>query len=96
MPPTLLKKLCAILQRSFVEGRTLAQAGGCQQLYDLADTFEVIPSLLESWEDEHLPYLRDLLAHYQAKYPRSASDYLAILDMADADFECVFGSRAAF
>ena len=96
MPSTLQKKLYAILHRSFVESRRLAQARNCQQLYDLADTFEIVPGLLENWEDRHLSSLRELLAHYQAKYPEAASDYLSILDMADADFESVFGSRREF
>ncbi len=96
MAPTLRKKLYAILQRSFVETRRLALARDCQQLYDLADTFEVVPGLLEHWEDRHLPYLRGLLTHYQAKYPEAASDYLSILDMTDADFESVFSARRAF
>ena len=80
-----------ILQRSFVESRKLALARACQQLYDLADTFEVLPTLLEDWQESHLDYVRDALVHYQAKYPATAADYVSILDMTDADFDAVFG-----
>jgi hypothetical protein len=96
MPNTLRKKLYAILHRSFVESRNLALARNCQQLYDLADTFEVVPPLLENGDDKQLETLRGILAAYQAKYPQTASDYLAILNMPDAEFETVFGSRHAF
>jgi hypothetical protein len=85
-----------ILQRSFVESRKLAHAGACQQLYDLADTFEVLPTLLENWQDSHLDTVRGALEEYQAKYAATAFDYLAILDMADRDFETVFDGRQAF
>jgi hypothetical protein len=91
MNPTLRRKLYVILQRSFIESRKLALARACQQVYDLADTFEVLPTLLENWQESHLDYVRGALAHYQAKYPETASDYLSILDMADADFDVVFG-----
>ncbi len=96
MNPTLQKKLYAILQRSFVESRKLALAQNCHQLYDLADTFEVLPTLLEGWQDGHLDYLRGVLAQYQAKYPETASDYVSILDMTEANFEAAFGAREAF
>ena len=61
----------------------------------MADTFEVLPTLLENWQESHLDYVRGLLAHYQAKYAATASDYTSILDMADADFDAVFGISPA-
>src|SRR5436309_15707967 len=96
MNPILQRKLYAILQRSFIESRNLALAQACQQLYDLADTFEVLPTWLDNWQEGHLGLVRDALAQYQAKYTATASDYLSILDMPDADFEAVFGSRQPF
>src|SRR5712691_6043081 len=38
------EKVCLILHRAFVEARNLAQNKNHQQLFDLADTFEVIPN----------------------------------------------------
>jgi hypothetical protein len=91
MNPTLRRKLYVILQRSFIEARKLALAGARPQVYDLADTFEVLPTLLDNRQESDLDYVRRALAHYQAKYAETASDYLSILDMADGDFDAVFG-----
>jgi hypothetical protein len=95
MNPILRRKLYLILQRSFVESRKLALAGACQQAYDLADTFEVLPGLLENWQESDLDYVRGALAHYQAKYAQTASDYISIFDMTEADFDAVFGTGQA-
>jgi len=96
MDPTLRRKLYVILQRSYVESRKLALARECQQVYDLADTFEVLPTLLDNWQECHLDYVRGALAHYQAKYAATASDYVSILDMTETNFEAAFGAREAF
>jgi hypothetical protein len=42
-----------------------------------------------------LDYVRGALAHYQAKYAQTASDYISILDMTEADFDAVFGTGQA-
>jgi hypothetical protein len=96
MNPTLRRKLYVILQRSYVESRKLALARAFQQLYDLADTFEILPSLLENWQESHLAAVRDALTQYQTKYAATASDYVSILDMAEADFDAVFSAGPAF
>jgi hypothetical protein len=61
----------------------------------LADTFEVLPSLLDNWQESNLDYVRGALAHYQANYAETASDYVSLLDMAEADFDAVFGTDQA-
>jgi hypothetical protein len=93
MPTThdrLIEKLHVLLKRAFVEARNLALAQRQQQLFDLADTFEALPSLIAKWSDEHLGRVRGLLANYQAKYPDRAYDYLSILDMDERAFQEVF------
>jgi hypothetical protein len=95
MNPTLRRKLYVILQRSYVESRNLALARAFQQLYDLADTFEVLPTILDNWQESHLDYVRGILADYQAKYAATASDYVSILDMSDAEFDAVFAPNFA-
>jgi hypothetical protein len=85
-----------ILQRSFLELRKLALARAFQQLYDLADTFEVLPTMLENWQESNLDYVRGALADYQAKYGATASDYVSILEMSDADFDALFGAGPTF
>jgi len=52
--------------------------------------------MLENWQEPHLAYVRDALGHYQAKYAATASDYLSLLDMNDADFDVVFSAGQAF
>jgi hypothetical protein len=86
----LLQKLSIILQRGLVEVRNLALSQRCQQIYDLADTLEVLPPLLARWEDKHLAVVRDGLAHYQSKHKEAAYDYLSILDMDEAAFRDVY------
>ena len=93
--PVLLQKLHVILQRSLVESRNLALAQRCQQIYDLADTVEIIPTFLAHWDSKHLEVIRAGLGHYQATYQGTAYDYLSILEMDDCEFQHVFGAEAA-
>ena len=43
------------------------------------------------WQDEHLDLIRQILSDYQARHPRTAFDYLSILNMDDDDFLRVYG-----
>ncbi|HYW85894.1 MAG TPA: hypothetical protein VFB30_21770, partial [Spirochaetia bacterium] len=74
---TLQKRLHYILHRSLVDARNLALAKNHQQIYDLADTFEVLPSLMEQWEDGHFDLVRSILQRYQSKYPGQVFDYVS-------------------
>ncbi len=85
-------KIHVILQRSFVGARNLALSKKCEQIFDLADTFEIIPSLLLHWEDSNLELIQAILKNYQIKYPETAYDYLAVLNMDDQSFEDVFSA----
>jgi hypothetical protein len=86
------KKLHYLLHRSLVDARNLALAKDHQRIFDLADTFEILPSLLEQWEDGHLDRVRSILQRYQAKYQGQGFDYLSILDMSDEEFEGTYGT----
>lgn len=88
-PTTLQQKLLVILQRCFHELRDLASSGQWQQIYDLADTVEIIPALMLRWEEKNLDRVREVLAIYQSKHVH-AYDYLSILNMDDAAFRAVF------
>jgi hypothetical protein len=81
-----LRKLHYILHRSYIEARKLAQGQLHQQLFDLADYFELIPSLLDGLNETGLARIRGYLAGYQAKYPASAVNYVYLLDLTEADF----------
>ena len=89
----LTHKIHVILQRSLVEARNLALAKKCEQIFDLADTFEIMPSLLLRWEDSNLDLIQKILRNYQAKYKENAYDYLSILNMDDRMFEEVYSAK---
>lgn len=88
----LFKKLYYLLHRSLVDARNLSLAREWERLADLSDTFEIIPSLMARWDDQHLDLIRTILAAYQDRHPGVAPDYVAILEMDDADFAQVYGS----
>ncbi|HEX5272623.1 MAG TPA: hypothetical protein VFW33_19130 [Gemmataceae bacterium] len=88
----LQKKLHYLLHRCLVDARNLALAKDHQKVFDLADTFEILPSLMEQWEDGHLDLVRAVLRRYQEKCGGQGFDYLSILDMGDGEFEAVYAS----
>jgi hypothetical protein len=88
--PLLFKKLHLILNRAFVESRNLALGQNCRQVSELADVFEIIPTLMADWDARHLDTIRSVLQDYQARYMESAYDYLSILDMDEREFQEVF------
>jgi hypothetical protein len=89
---TLQKKLHYILHRSLVDARNLALAGDREKIYDFADTFEILPSLMEQWEEGHLDLVRTILQGYQSKYEGQVFDYVALLDMSDREFDEVYAT----
>ncbi|GEM_PF-7086947 len=89
MPTILQQKLLVILQRCFHEMRNLAPTATSQQVHDLADAVEILPSLMLRWEEGNLEITRAALGVYQSKYA-GAYDYLSILNMDDAAFRSMF------
>lgn len=83
---SLLRKLCYIFHRGFVESRLLALGGQSKQAADLADAFEIMPGYLPDWSEENLAMIRSHLHEYQDKYGAAGFDYLAVLDMEDEAF----------
>jgi|SRR6516165_11595243 hypothetical protein len=89
---TLHRRLLLILHRGLVEIRNLALAKeNTSRIADLSDTLELLPSLMDQWEDGHMDLVRRLLADYQTKHPDATFDYLSILDATDGVFERVYG-----
>ena len=86
LPDVLLKKMCYIFHRGFVESRLLVMQQKDVQAHDLADAFEIIPGYLPNWDSESLDLIREHLESYQSKYGPSPFDYLAVLDMDDKCF----------
>jgi hypothetical protein len=73
-------RLLDILHRAFVQGRNLALKGDCQQMYELMDTFELLPQLMAHWDESTLPRIRGILSEYDAEHPQSGYEYLSLLD----------------
>jgi hypothetical protein len=92
LPDVLLRKMCYIFHRGFVEARLLALQKKDEQAHDLADAFEVVPGCLPDWNEESLALVRSYLEPYEKKYGPLAFDYLSILDMDDASFMEMFGN----
>jgi hypothetical protein len=84
-------RLLLILHRAFVQARNLALAGEREVLIDLTDTFEVLPELIARDGEAALPRVRAILSEYQTRHPHSGYDYLAMLEMTDAEFTHLHG-----
>ena len=82
-PPVVEGRLLRILHRAFVQARNLALRGDGQQLYELADTFELIPELMAHWDETTLDRIRSILAEYESAHPQSGYEYLSLLDGDD-------------
>jgi hypothetical protein len=88
LAPTVVQaRLLRILHRAFVEARNRALRGDCQQLYDLADTFELLPELMARWDQTTLGRIRSILAEYHSGHSQSGYEYLSLLDADDTTFE---------
>ena len=83
-PDDMQARLLRVLHRAFVQARNLALTGDCQQLYDLADTFEVLPELMARWDATTLGRIRSILADYQSVHAKSGYEYLLLLDGDDS------------
>ena len=46
VPPENQPGLLRVMHRAFVQARNLALNGECQQVYELADAFELLPELM--------------------------------------------------
>ncbi len=85
-PPVIQARLLRVLHRAFVQARNLARSGEGQQLYDLADTFELLPELMAQWDETTLDRIRRILAEYASCHPQSGYEYLSLLDGDDSAF----------
>jgi hypothetical protein len=86
-PPVVQARMLRILHRAFVQARNLALRGDSQQLYELADTFELLPELMTHWDEAALPRIRGILAEYESGHPQSGYEYLSLLDGDDTAFQ---------
>jgi hypothetical protein len=83
-PEVVETRFLRVLHRAFVQARNLALQGECQQLVELADTFEVLPELMAQWDEGTLERVRGILAEYQSAHPDCGYEYLSLLDGENA------------
>lgn len=83
LPPALARRLLYILHRGLVEARNLALSHGHKQIAELADALEIMPSLMDHWQDENLVLIRSILETYQKEFPGGGYDYLQYLEQVD-------------
>src|SRR4051794_37112316 len=84
-PAVIQTRLLRVLHRAFVQARNLALAGNCKQMYELSDTFEIIPELMVHWDETTLGRIRNILAEYESGHPDSGYGYLSLLDRDEVD-----------
>ena len=76
-------RLLYILHRGLTEIRNLALNSGNEQIADLADALEILPGMIENWNQEQSEMAHFVLQAYQNKYPGRAYDYVGELDRQD-------------
>jgi len=69
------RRLFFILHRGLIEARNLALTDRRQQIHDLADTLEFLPSELNNWKADSLETIRQSLEAYQQKYRGECYEY---------------------
>lgn len=80
-PAEMTRRLLFILHRGLVQVRNLALKSGDEQIAVLADALEIIPGLLDRWDDGHQELIRQILCDYKKKYPSGEIyDYLSYLE----------------
>src|ERR1043166_2018122 len=85
-PAVVQAQLLRVLHRVFIQARHLALRGECHQLYELADTFEVLPELMGQWDETTLERIRAILAEYESGHPQSGYEYLSLHDGDESAF----------
>jgi hypothetical protein len=77
----LQRRLLLVLHRGLVEARLLAQAQRHQDIFELVDALELIPSYIDKWEADYLESVRSSLRNYRERYPNPSFDYVRYLDI---------------
>ena len=78
MMHTILRRGALLLVLAIVS--PLALAAQQEQIADLADALEILPGLLDHWDEKDAETIRFVLRNYQEKYPGSAYDFVASLE----------------
>ena len=83
-PDILLLKLLRVLHEGFVDLRELGYRRGDEELVALADTFEILPTLIGRPGEEQTATIRRILTDHHARH--GGRNYLRTLDQPDEEF----------
>jgi hypothetical protein len=79
--PDLHRRLMYILFRALNDARSLALGGCSEQVAELTDAIENLPSEINNWRDDSLDSVRFQLKNYETKFPNGFG-YSQYLDAA--------------
>jgi hypothetical protein len=76
------KRIHYLIHRGCVEIRLLAGDvdDHRQQIFDLSDLLEILPSFLERWHELSVKMVRSMFRDYESKYPDSKGRFTPFLD----------------
>jgi hypothetical protein len=80
IPPDFAKRLLFILHRGLTDIRNMALGAEQEQIADLADALEILPGMIDHWQDDRPDLVRFVLQNYEQKYPVRSYDYFAYLE----------------
>jgi hypothetical protein len=80
--PELHRRLMYVLYRALNDARSLALAGRSDQIAELTDAIETMPSEMNNWREDSLESIRFNLQTYEQKFPE-VSGYTRFLDRED-------------
>jgi hypothetical protein len=62
----------------------MALGAGHEESAELADALEILPRMIDEWDESQADMLHFVLANYQSKFPGRAFDYVAHAEQYDA------------
>jgi hypothetical protein len=83
--PDLHRRLMYILHRALNDARSLALGGRSEQVAELTDAVENLPSEMCNWRDDSLEAIRFQLRTYEGKFPDAVgySQYLGAVPVPE-------------
>lgn len=78
-PDELIKRLLFILHWGFVELRNRALGRDDAHMADLADAMEILPGMIDRWDESHLDMIKFVLEDFERKHPVGRHDYAKYL-----------------
>ncbi|WP_171189282.1 hypothetical protein, partial [Alienimonas chondri] len=101
-PPILRAKLDRILNhglcfvRNNISGRHEADASTREEIFQVCDALEVIPTFFHRWDEESEPFIREVIGELRRAVPHLGERFQMFLDMPDEEYaDCYLRGRSA-